>query len=264
MKKGWGWPLCLLLLLITHTVMGEEEPTGRIEGRMILDGGKPAANGVVNLFAANSTTIPAIKRYWKVPDIKIKTDQDGKFSSEVPVGRYYLGGTDKMSKDKYGPPHPGDYYLPEQKSSGRLPLYTVKMGKVTDAGKHRMVRLSKKGLQGGKKGTGIEGIITEADGTTPVQNVFVLAYTDPETEGMPLFASTRVDAKGRFVLKVAEGGTYYLWVRENYGGGPPFYGEYFGGYVKDNKLEPVSVEKGKMTKGVHIYVGKFIRGPGTE
>ena len=100
--------------------------------------------------------------------------------------------------------------------------------------------------------TGIEGKVVNADGK-PAEGVSVFAYLSPKMIGRPLFTSDRTGPDGKFLLRVANGGSYYLKARDGYGGGPP---KQAGGIDRPAHIEsPVAtVTQGQIIKGIRLVV----------
>jgi hypothetical protein len=115
--------------------------------------------------------------------------------------------------------------------------------------------LAKEGL------TAIEGTVLDVDGK-PVEGILVFAFTTQTIVGRPLFVSDRTGKDGKYRLRVAEGGTYYLRLRENYGGGPLKDSELKGVYGDKEPASAIVIKSGEILKDIDIKAMRFQgRGP---
>jgi hypothetical protein len=121
----------------------------------------------------------------------------------------------------------------------------------------------KRAVEHGDGVTTIEGVVRDPEGKA-VRGAVVFCYNKPPARGKPLFVSDKTGDDGKYILRVSEGGKYYLKVRDVYGGGPPKGGEIVGAYWQGVPVE-ASVKTGEITKGVDIRVVHFPgRGPGQK
>jgi hypothetical protein len=193
----------------------------------------------------------------------IALDANGKFSIELPAGKYYIGVIKRTSGQQHiGPPEQGDYFLGGQTAQGKQILtYLVKSGEKTDLGVFPgAVPFKRATIQYGQGITSIEGLVLFPDGK-PVEGALVFAYLTPNMVGRPTFVSDKTGKDGKYVLRVSAGGTYYLKVRDLYGGGPPATGSVIGAYGQEKPTEMV-VKTGEKKSGITIQVIRFPgRGP---
>jgi hypothetical protein len=235
--------------------------TGTVSGQLLTLAGEPLAGGMVYFFSSTVGPPPAHDKYWRVPDFMKPIDAEGRFTVTLPEGSYYLGATKRPSGKVVGPPREGDYFYISADDKGVPVTYTVKNGAGMDLGKiAKAVPFKSSTANYGKGITAIEGTILDGEGK-PVADALVFAFISAATVGRPLFTSDPTGKDGRFVLRVADSGTYYLKVRSVYGGGPPLAGEIIGAY---GEKEPtaVTVSKGERQAGITIRVRKFpVRGP---
>ena len=103
----------------------------------------------------------------------------------------------------------------------------------------------------------IEGSVTDSLGK-PLENILVLAFTDAAMMGKPMFISEKTGKDGKYLLRVHQGGKYYLKIRSAYGGGAMQPGDIMGSYGKE---EPVAVElkTGAIVRGIDITGAPFKR-----
>lgn len=235
--------------------------TGTISGQILSTDGVPLAGGVVYFFDVASGPPPAHEKYWRVPDFMKPLDTEGKFDVPLPGGTYYLGATKKLSGKTVGPPSEGDYFFISVDDKGSPLTYGVKNDVRLDLGRiAKGTQFRSSTVNYGKGITAIEGIILDNKGK-PVADAHVFAFVSAATVGRPLFTSEPTGKNGKFVLRVHDGGTFYLKVRSIYGGGPPVAGEMIGEYGEKKPIA-VTVNKGERLQGLTIQVKKFLgRGP---
>lgn len=255
----------LLFLFIvgffSTTVFAAEEvrpiKTGVISGQIMIKVGEPMSGGFV-FFFSETTRIPKSLREpaesLRIPEGVFPLDGDGKFTVEIPEGRYYLGAIKKTrnSQMRMGPPEEGDFFLMGQDAKGNQILYTVTEGKKTDIGLVSGALLVKKDTFAASGSTSIAGLVLDDKGK-PVEGVLVLAFLEQSMEGRPLFISDRTGKDGKYQLKVYAG-KYYLRARENTSSGPPEKGDLMGVY---SATESVAVKAGEALKDITIFVRKF-------
>lgn len=229
-----------------------------ISGTVVIKGKTPMTNGIVLLYD-KALGPPPSTRYWRVPDMMTGTDDDGGFTIQVPKGTYYLQVAQKNPDGEIGPPKGDEYFyfhgdarrnpLPITITSGDHHLGTLKASIFTASMVEHV-----KGI------TSIRGIILDNEGK-PVKNALVFAYLSEQAIGRPIFISNRSDQKGRYTLRVHDGGTFYLKVRSVYGGGKPQAGEFLN---VTNEFTPlkVSLKKHQQRERVNLKVKKFSR-PGS-
>ena len=261
MKKINGFLALAFVFCTAITVCAAEVKTGTITGKMMIKNGGPLANGVVFFFNEASGPPPSPEKYWRVPDEIAGTDGEGNFKALLVEGKYYLGASKRTTGQEVGPPQEGDYFLPVMEEKGIPKTYRVDKGKVTDIGTiAEAVPFTKATIKTQNGITSIEGTITDTDGK-PLERAMVFAFLTPAMVGKPLFVSERTGTDGKYLLRVNQGGTYYLKIRDVYGGGAPKVGGIMGGYGQD-KPYPVTVKTGTAVKGIDIKGIRFVgRGP---
>ncbi len=235
--------------------------TGTVTGRLLATTGEPLSGGMVYFFSEALGPPPSQDKYMRVPDFMEALDGEGRFSVTLPAGTYYMGGTKRLSGKPVGPPQDGDWFFLHAddkgapRSFGLAPGGRVEFGSIAKA-----VPFKKSVFTNATGVTAIEGVILDGDGK-PVEDALVFAFLSAATVGRPLFASDATTKDGRFVLRVHDGGRYFLKARSVYGGGPPTAGETIGDYGEKEPLS-VTVARGERLTGVVIKVRKFPgRGP---
>ena len=227
-----------------------EPGTGTVTGQMMTKGGVPMSGGIVFFFNETSGPPPSSTRYWRVPTDAFRIDEKGKFTAVLAAGRYYMGASRKFSGELLGPPQEGDLFFISQDAKGSPKLHPVAMNETLDMGViSEAAPFSRAGYE--KEGiTSVEGVVRDGRGN-PVEGMLVFAFSTPTMVGRPLFVSDRTGKDGSYLLRLYDGGAYYLRARLNYGGGPPSADEVMGVY-KDGK--PLTLGTGEARKGIDITV----------
>lgn len=250
MKKICSILLLMLLGCIGVTASAEEGKTGSLSGRVMVRDGLAMSNGVVFIFNSASGPAPSSDKYWRVPDEVVKTDAEGRFTARLADGTYYVGAIQRKSGEDIGPPQEGDLFLPFHGAGAPKPL-VVANGSATDIGIVSGAAAFKKSSIKTRDGvTAITGKVTNAAGK-PVQNAFVFAFLTPAMVGKPLFVSERTGKDGSYLLRVNQGGDYFLKIRNTYGGGAMKAGEIMGSYGQDKPVA-VRAKSGETVKGINI------------
>jgi hypothetical protein len=260
MNKIYSILLLMLVCCTGNVVYAEAPKTGSIVGKVMIKDGMPMANGLVFIFNEASGAPPSFDRYWRVPDEVVKTDADGKFRAVLTEGKYYLGAIKRKLDDEIGPLQEGDVFLPFY-ANGTPIRYTVSTGTSADAGIITGAQIfSKSTLKTGAGVTAIEGLVTDSRGK-PLENALVFAFTTPSMLGKPLFISEKTGKDGKYLLRLFQGGGYYLKIRNFYGGGAMKAGEIMGSYGQETPAV-VEVKTGEVVKGINITGTTFLgQGP---
>ena len=253
----WGFVVIFLISDVISAQEAKDVKTGTISGQIMIKGDGPMAGGRVFFFKDSSGPPPSREKYWRIPDYMTDIDNRGKFSVELPEGKYYMGAIKKVSEKKnIGPPDEGDLFFAGTNGKGMPKAYIIKQGEKTDVGVIAEAAPFKRSVVKFDDGiTAIEGMVIDK-GAKPVEGALVFAFLSPSMVGRPLFASERTGKDGKYILRVHEGGKYYLRVRSVYGGGPPKEGEMIGDY---DQKEPIiaDVKTGEKLQGVNIKIKRF-------
>lgn len=244
----------ILFLFATAVCFAEEVQKGKLSGKWITKKYGAMAGGLVLLFNTAKGAPPTNEGPLRAPDTTFEIDSGGGFSTEVSAGTYYL--VTRKGTSMVGPPKDGDLYFFSVDKKGRPKTYTVKPGGMIDVGTIKEAFPYKREVKSQAGSTTIEGVIYDDQGVA-VEGAIVLAYSSPEMAGNPLYVSDSTGKDGKYVLRVNEGGNYYLKIRSHYGGGKPEAGEIMGGYGEQNAPAVVRAEKGKAIKGIDIKGKRF-------
>jgi hypothetical protein len=242
-----------LLAASVIAALADDQPPGSITGTWQAATGDPIGNGLVLAFDETSGPPPSSENYWRVPDLVGLIDAQGRFSIQIKPGTYYLGVAKRQKGNGVGPLAPGDYYSFSRGDQGRPRTYAVKAGEDTSIG--ALVGATRFNGIPQKGATAIEGTVVDQGGK-PLDGVSVFAFVNREMKGRPLFVSPKTDKDGRFRLGLGQGGTYYLRIRDIYGGGPLQIGQLTGFYGEGKPL-PLKIETGSTTRGITIRGNKF-------
>lgn len=228
------------------TVPGE----GTITGEIKVKGKGSMGGGTVFFFRETSGPPPSDSRYWRVPTDASSIDEHGRFIAMLPEGNYYMGAIKRFSGEALGPPQHGDFFFISQDEKGNPRLHAVKKNTINDTGviseavPFNRDKLVTEGV------TSIQGIIVDGEGN-PVEGMLVFAFPTQVMFGRPLFVSERSKKDGTYLLRLYEGGEYYLSSRANYGGGPPTANQSMGSYANG---QSIIVKTGESKKGIDITV----------
>ncbi|HEY3309489.1 MAG TPA: carboxypeptidase-like regulatory domain-containing protein [Desulfuromonadaceae bacterium] len=245
--------ILVLTLAVTSGVTAGESMKGKIKGVVQSRDGKPLSKGMVYFFNEAIGPSPMPEKYWRVPDVVEPLDDAGTFAVELPAGTYFIGAIlRKGSNEIIGPPSEGDlYYAGTQK-------YWVNQSVPSDAGIIKGADPFSRSLITKTAGiTALEGYVIDEAGK-PVENAMVFAHKQSTMNDRPLFVSERTNRDGAFRLRVGEAGSYYLRIRDIYGGGAPEDGAFMGAYGGKNP-KAVTVKTGEVLRGIKLNGEKFVR-----
>jgi len=160
----------------------------------------------------------------------VQADDAGRFSIDLPAGRYFLVARKRAGGSRSGGLSPGDL-------NGIYPQnpVTVVRGQRQALATFPLAAIDAE-VQAERQSAGtftptdtaLTGQAVDADGR-PVDGVYVFAYRDSRMVGKPVYISAPSDADGRFQLYLGSGGTYFIGARSAYGG-PLEPGEWVGTY----------------------------------
>lgn len=253
----------LMVLSVSISVAADGPKIATMTGTFLIKAGLPMSGARVYVYNLAKGPAPSHDKYWRVPDHARILNDDGSFSIELPEGVYCLGAVQRLhGASRIGPPEDGDFLIFSFDDKGQPKKYQLKNGELLDAGTMSGARQIKTPyLVSGT--TAIEGTVQGAEGEA-VEGVMAFAFLTPTIIGKPLYVSERSGKTGKFVLRIPEGGTYYLKIRDDFGGGPPRVGKMLDG----NKEEPMTqilVKTGETASAGIIKVKKFPgRGPNMD
>jgi hypothetical protein len=221
-----------------------------VTGQLVDSAGVPLAGGSLQLFNAAAGPPPSQDRYWRIPNLLRPLDQDGKFTLQLREGKYYLGALKRKSGLEVGPPQVGDLFYIHRDDKGTPQPLVIKGGEQRDLG--RMVAGTYQGhaILSGPGITAIAGTVVDSAGR-PVEKAMVFASV--AAVGRPLFAADATGKDGTFLLRIADGGSFFVRARHSYGGAPPIAGQPVV-TLRDRALLNVTVKKGERLEGVTVVL----------
>jgi hypothetical protein len=209
--------IVVLLIIMGYSFAVAADNTGRgsVSGKIVLKDSGPMVDGTVLFFDDSTGPPPLEDQYMRVPDRIAGTDSRGGFSAELPSGKYYIGVKKHRQKKWNGPPRGGDLFFIKKDGKNDPMLHIVKAGEklnmnIAAEDKPYEWPVARHGI------TGIEGIINDLNGN-PVEDVVVFGYLKPAMDGGLVFVSDYTDSNGKYLLRVDEGGKYYLMVMGEFG-----------------------------------------------
>ena len=264
MKKLYVVILAVMTVLSASISFGVEDlKNATMTGAFLIKSDLPMHDARLYVYNLATGPAPSGDAYWRVPDHAKVLKDDGSFSIELPEGIYCVGAIQRLrGTSRIGPPEDGDFFLLSLDDKGEPKKYQVKKGEHLDVRTILGARQIKTPfIVAGS--TAIEGSIQDDEGK-PVEGAMAFAFLTPTIIGKPLFVSERSGKAGKFVLRVPEGGIYYIKIRDDFGGGPPRVGKMLDGN-KQEPLSQVSVKTGETARIGILRVKKFAgRGPNKD
>jgi len=200
------------------------DPATGVEGRVTADG-EPVDEAYVYIYTEDATDLmgPSYSE-------AVRTDEQGFYRVDLPAGRYFVAARKRLDGGRLGEPEPGDLngvfpHNPVEVTQGRyaaladLPLAPVDLRTRSDRRSQGKFKPT---------GTALSGRIVDTAGR-PAAGVYLFAYSDSRMTGKPSHISEATGDDGRFVLHLADGGTWFVGARSAYGG-PLEPGERVGTY----------------------------------
>jgi len=232
---------------------GKITTPGILTGAIQIADGTPLARGEVYFFNLQAGPFPEPEKYWRVPDMTGSLDDNGKFTVELPPGKYYIGAIQRKGDPlQIGPPSDGDMFYAGKDIFEVTSFAENNLGVIKGAVPFSSdILLTEKGI------TAIEGAVFDVNGK-PIESAIVFAHIKSEMNDKPIFVSRRTGRSGTYQLRVTGPGTYYLRVRNIYGGGMPATGAVMGAYGGD-KPRAVKVKSEEIVKGVNLTGIEFIK-----
>jgi hypothetical protein len=186
----------------------------------------------------------------------IQVDKEGRFTVNLPAGRYSLVARKRADGSRSGALAPGDLNAnypgnPIEVRSGEILTLNDFILEKVDADVHAQRQAD--GVFT-KTETLLHGQVVDAD-ELPVSDVYVFAYLDSRMVGKPVHMSVPTGADGQFSLFLSDGGTYYIGARSAFGG-PLEPGEWVGTF--DGQPDhSVTIESGAKDDLGSIVVREF-------
>lgn len=251
--------LLTLFSLPAHAAQGggELSPTGELSIELLYPQSPPAVDRYLLLYDPAMGPPPDPYRYWRIPDRIIPLPREGTITLPLPSGSYWFSVAHKKEGALLGPPRNEELFYLHADEGGKASLVSIEAGKRRHLGRHRVTTWVPSRVEREKGITAVEGVVVDPAGK-PLEGMNVFASLTDYPAGKPLYISDSTDAAGRFLLRVAEGGVYYLRARGIIGGGTPSEGEYLSG---SGEFSPVRVEpkSGERLRGVRMVARPFSR-----
>ncbi len=242
--------LIFLIGLQTADVFSNEKAgTGSISGKIMIRDSGPMADGTVLFFNDAKGPVPNEKLYMRAPEIIANTDTEGRFSITLPEGKYYIGGKKHLTGKWNGPPREGDLFFISMDETEMPKAYLLSKGDSIsvniESGNTPYARPdSMDGI------TAIEGIVSDINGN-PVEDVVVFAYLTSVMGEELAFVSDYTENDGRYMLRVHEGGIYFLMVMGKFGTVTQNSGMIIN-YDSKEITDVLDVTSGKIKKDVNV------------
>lgn len=223
--------LCLVLLCALSSPARAElsesinSRLGSVGGRVFVEG-KPQALSMVAFFQEKNGPPSLDGGIGRVPEFLSRTDAQGSFKANLPIGRYFVGILERPPGASSGPPRPGEKFYFAVDSQAQLLLLTVggrmhfEAGRITGAPSSAFIDRTSYFK--------IEGVVRDEHGA-PVANVVVLGKSRLNIP-RPEFISARTRSDGRYSLKLPSGRPFYLVARQDIASTRPQPGTQVGTY----------------------------------
>lgn len=211
-------PLFLGLILISilsspcraELSEGISNRLGSVDGQVFV-GGKPQALSLVAFFQEKNGPPSLDGGGGRVPEFLSRTNSEGFFKANLPVGRYFLGVLGRSPGAASGPPRPGEKFYFAVDGYGQLLLLTVQGRTLFEAG--RINATPSSAFVDRTSYFKVEGVVRDERGA-PVGNVAVLAKSRLNIP-RPEFISARTRSDGRYSLKLPAGRPFFLIARQD-------------------------------------------------
>jgi hypothetical protein len=195
-----------------------------LSGR-VTQAGAPVAGAYVYLYTEDSGGLMG-PSYGEA----VRTDDEGRYTVDLPAGRYFLAARCRASGGRAGelvvgdlnglyPGNPVTVVAGSRRELDALPVKPVDADVL--ARRHAAGTFE-------PTATLLQGQVVDGNGD-PVSGVYVFAYLDSRMVGKPVYLSAPSDDSGRFELFLGAGGDYFIGARSAYGG-PLEPGEWVGTY----------------------------------
>lgn len=230
---------------------------GKLSGQVQLPDKSPLTDGYALFYDKSIGPPPDPYKYWRIPDLIIPMDSEGKFSTELAAGTYFVATAHKKPGTLLGPPSQQEFYYLHTDQNGSPQQLIVTPGAEVSMGIRSASLWDPAKVERSRGITSVSGTVRDLDGK-PVAGVLVFASRTDYPVAKPLFVSDRTDVQGRYQLRVNDGGLYFLRVRSVIGGGSPRNGELLN--ITD-EFTPVKIDlqKEEQKKGIDLKVKAFQR-----
>ncbi|MDA8098701.1 MAG: carboxypeptidase-like regulatory domain-containing protein [Nitrospiraceae bacterium] len=211
----------------------------------------PIMGGAIFFYNADKDPMPTATKYWAVPSFAFPVDNNAHFKAVLPEGNYYIAAVERSSGELAIPPADNEQFVIVSDAKGnpkKLNAWkdaTIDLGSLVERAQKYSPALVGKGI------TSVQGTLRD-EGGVPVEGIMVLAFSSPNMFQLPLFVSSPSDKNGKYILRFARGGKYYIMARRTLAGGAPTVGEPIGIYRSGEK--PVAVRTGENRKEINLTV----------
>ncbi len=234
---------------------------GLVSGQIMIEGKEPMPGGQVGFFNADSGFPPKSSNIRRIPNRVTTVDRQGRFTTKLLAGRYYLGVIVRDDIDKTGPPGPEEKSFAAVDEGGGRRIFEVTGGGATrDLGPITVSFLESAG-QSADMFT-IRGRVINKEGQ-PFAGASILIRLHPDAK-RPDFIAKQNGTDGQFELQLPAGGPYYLIAKEEPGRGRPQTGRHVGAYSgaepvfdqskPEPKPVPLSGKPGEILTGITILM----------
>lgn len=263
MVRAWLLLLfCVTLSLWVASAFAVDPPpsTGELSIDLVYPSSRPPeGDRYLLLYDPASGPPPDPYRYWRIPDNVLLLPRDGVITVAIAPGEYWFSIAHKKPGTSLGPPSAEEFFYLHADDGGKAAIVTIEKGKRLSLGRRSAVVWTPARVEREKGVTAIEGVVVDPAGK-PLPGLFVFAATHDLPTGKPLYISDTTDGKGGFLLRVAEGGVYFLRARGVVGGGTPAEGEYLSTIGEFAPLR-VELKRGERLKGIRLVARPLSRTP---
>ncbi|MEW6220502.1 MAG: carboxypeptidase-like regulatory domain-containing protein [Thermodesulfobacteriota bacterium] len=258
MRQAWRAAVVLVAVVTALSSGAAAQPpagTGTVSGQLMAEG-QPLAEGVIAFFNLATGPAPDQGTVRRIPD-GVAVVAQGRFTIQLPPGRYHLGALARPVAAGPGPPRPGEKFYFARDGEGRLRILEVLVTGL-EAG-DIPVQLATGFAERGET-FAVQGRVLDEEGK-PLPGVVILVKKQLNTP-RPDFASDPTAADGSFSLHLPAPGPYYLLAREHLGIGRPLSGSRIGIF---GGAEPAQVQgaAGATVPGIEIRAAK-VPEPGAD
>ncbi len=198
---------------------------GSIGGQVFVDG-KIQAQAVVSFFNDKNGQPPLTEGVGRVPEFLSRTDSGGVFTTNLPVGRYYVGILIRNSGLPPGPPRPGEKFYFATSDHGQLLRLSVNAQEHQEVG--RINGAPHLTFSDSTTYFKVAGVIRKESGE-PIANVVVLGKSRLNIP-RPEYISARTGPDGAYSLRLPANLPFFLMARQDIAASRPQPGSLVGTY----------------------------------